>query len=81
MFTSTHYAGEDMRVEFQNGEPWKKVFGPVFIYLNSNTANGTYATLWNDAKRQVCILFIYLLSHHSIPFLSYYRQEIYFFFI
>ncbi|CAN1288425.1 Rhamnogalacturonate lyase [Linum perenne] len=52
-FTSTHYAGLDMATGYRNGEPWKKVFGPVFIYLNSNAPNSNdYAALWKDAKTQ-----------------------------
>ncbi|PHT62507.1 hypothetical protein T459_33628 [Capsicum annuum] len=35
MFFSTHYAGEILTLRFRNGEPWKKVFGPIFVYLNS----------------------------------------------
>ncbi|KAI3995853.1 hypothetical protein MKX01_020388 [Papaver californicum] len=35
IFQSNHYAGEALESKFQHGEPWKKVFGPVFIYLNS----------------------------------------------
>lgn len=35
MFLSAHYAGEDLCPKFEQGEPWKKVFGPVFIFLNS----------------------------------------------
>ncbi|KAL9669009.1 hypothetical protein QQ045_006550 [Rhodiola kirilowii] len=52
MFMSTHYAGEDITTSFRNGEPWKKVFGPVFVYLNSNNKDPTM-TLWDDAKRQM----------------------------
>lgn len=38
---------------FEHGEPWKKVYGPVFIYLNS-TANGDDPLwLWDDAKIKV----------------------------
>ncbi|KAK4390109.1 hypothetical protein Sango_2074200 [Sesamum angolense] len=35
IFVTSHYAGEDLILKFQPGEIWKKVFGPVFIYLNS----------------------------------------------
>ncbi|GFY87700.1 rhamnogalacturonate lyase family protein [Actinidia rufa] len=34
VFISNHYAGI-LSLEFEEGEPWKKVFGPIFIYLNS----------------------------------------------
>ncbi|XP_057794194.1 uncharacterized protein LOC131010607 isoform X2 [Salvia miltiorrhiza] len=58
MFVSTHYGGEDMVVKFGEGEKWKKVFGPVFIYLNSlshhhNTNDSDTAFLWADAKDQM----------------------------
>ncbi|OIT34575.1 hypothetical protein A4A49_12736 [Nicotiana attenuata] len=36
-----------------NLQPWKKVFGPVFIYLNSVTVGEDPLTLWKDAKEQV----------------------------
>ncbi|KAA8546653.1 hypothetical protein F0562_003116 [Nyssa sinensis] len=39
MFVSKHYAGDDLGMKFGNGEPWKKVFGPVFVYLNTISAN------------------------------------------
>ncbi|XP_010496219.1 PREDICTED: uncharacterized protein LOC104773335 [Camelina sativa] len=44
-FISGHYLGTDMDVHY--GEAWKKVLGPVFIYLNSGDD-----LLWEDAKRQ-----------------------------
>lgn len=52
MFHSAHYAGEPLSAKFRNGEPWKKVFGPVLIYLNSATL-GTPMSLWEDAKEQM----------------------------
>ncbi|XP_057495308.1 probable rhamnogalacturonate lyase B isoform X2 [Actinidia eriantha] len=52
MFVSTHYAGEDLGMKFRNGEAWKKVFGPVFIYLNS-ASNHQKSALWQDAKSQM----------------------------
>ncbi|XP_042486955.1 rhamnogalacturonate lyase-like [Macadamia integrifolia] len=54
IFISDHYSGEDLRVKFSNGEPWKKVFGPVYMYLNS-ASDGQHATtqLWDDAKKQM----------------------------
>ncbi|CAN0878488.1 Rhamnogalacturonate lyase [Linum grandiflorum] len=52
-FTSVHYAGLDMNTEYRNGEPWKKVFGPVFIYLNSIVPSNDYVALWKDAKIQM----------------------------
>ena len=53
MFLSAHYVGEDMVLKFQRGEPWKKVFGPVFIYLNTLIDNDDPLWLWEDAKEQV----------------------------
>lgn len=55
MFFSTHYAGENLGLKFRNGEPWKKVFGPVFVYLNSVSADEDPLTLWADAKEQMLI--------------------------
>ncbi|CAD5319220.1 unnamed protein product [Arabidopsis thaliana] len=53
MFTSTHYAGKEMRMDYRNGEPWKKVFGPVLAYLNSVSPKDSTLRLWRDAKRQM----------------------------
>ncbi|XVF15323.1 hypothetical protein REPUB_Repub09cG0141700 [Reevesia pubescens] len=54
MFVSTHYTGTEIDVFYKQGEAWKKVFGPVFIYLNSASSNEDHRkTLWNDAKRQL----------------------------
>nr|GMD94703.1 probable rhamnogalacturonate lyase B isoform X1 [Ipomoea batatas] len=52
MFVSTHYGGEDLVIKFAPGEPWKKVFGPVFIYLNSVVDRDDAYSLWDDAKEQ-----------------------------
>ncbi|KAL5556619.1 hypothetical protein UlMin_038855 [Ulmus minor] len=35
VFVSAHYAGQDLVLKFKEGEAWKKVYGPVSIYLNS----------------------------------------------
>lgn len=65
MFLSAHYSGEDMVLKFQANEAWKKVFGPVFIYLNSvgqdtstgrRTTDQCHSLLWNDAKIQVLVV-------------------------
>ncbi|XP_022752049.1 probable rhamnogalacturonate lyase B [Durio zibethinus] len=54
MFVTTHYTGKDIDTTYKKGEHWKKVFGPVFIYLNSASSEDDYRkTLWNDAKRQL----------------------------
>ncbi|KAK3016083.1 hypothetical protein RJ639_005678, partial [Escallonia herrerae] len=52
MFLSAHYAGDPLVPKFDKGEPWKKVFGPVFIYLNSVMNGDDPFTLWDDAKQQ-----------------------------
>ncbi|THU47916.1 hypothetical protein C4D60_Mb09t20710 [Musa balbisiana] len=52
MFFSAHYSGEDLVPKFRNGEYWKKVFGPVFIYLNSTMDGTDRQLLWDDAKLQ-----------------------------
>ncbi|KAK1370821.1 Rhamnogalacturonan endolyase [Heracleum sosnowskyi] len=55
MFFSTHYAGESLGLQFGVGEPWKKVFGPVFMYLNSGLDKAKTTSLWQDAKEQMLI--------------------------
>ncbi|KAL6012684.1 hypothetical protein ACLOJK_003173 [Asimina triloba] len=52
MFVSDHYARIDLVPTFTNGEPWKKVLGPVFVYLNSGNAGDDPFNLWEDAKTQ-----------------------------
>lgn len=53
MFTSAHYAGRDAGMVFEEGEPWKKVFGPVSVYLNSISTNDDPLLLWENAKAQL----------------------------
>ncbi|BBH07101.1 Rhamnogalacturonate lyase family protein [Prunus dulcis] len=53
MFVSTHYAGKEVGMTFQDGEAWRKVFGPVFIHLNSAPSSNEYLTLWENAKEQL----------------------------
>ncbi|XP_052188166.1 probable rhamnogalacturonate lyase B [Diospyros lotus] len=55
MFVSAHYGGEDLALRFEAGEPWKKVFGPVFIYLNTLQEETNPFWLWQDAKEQMKI--------------------------
>ncbi|XP_047964301.1 probable rhamnogalacturonate lyase B [Salvia hispanica] len=55
VFISGHYAGDDLNPKFGQGEPWKKVFGPVFIYVNSVMDGQDPLTLWDDAKRQMSV--------------------------
>lgn len=40
-------------MKFGLDEPWKKVFGPVFVFLNSLPAEEDPISLWEDAKQQV----------------------------
>ena len=57
MFLSADYSGEDLVPKFGAGEQWKKVFGPVLIYLNSSfDTNFDPLQLWGDAKTQVNFL-------------------------
>ncbi|XP_050234892.1 probable rhamnogalacturonate lyase B [Mercurialis annua] len=53
MFLSAHYSGEDLVLKLNPGEPWKKVFGPVFMYVNSAEHIEDAYSLWNDAKEQM----------------------------
>ncbi|BBN16054.1 rhamnogalacturonan endolyase [Marchantia polymorpha subsp. ruderalis] len=53
MFHSAHYAGIDLCPQFRNGEAWKKVFGPVYVYLNQRPAGTSVRHLWDDAKAQM----------------------------
>ncbi|KAI8548474.1 hypothetical protein RHMOL_Rhmol07G0276400 [Rhododendron molle] len=53
MFVSAHYGGEDLSLQFESGEPWKKVFGPVFIYVNSVSDGNKALSLWDNAKEQM----------------------------
>ncbi|XP_024171278.1 probable rhamnogalacturonate lyase B isoform X2 [Rosa chinensis] len=52
-FLSAHYSGEDLVLKLKPNEPWKKVFGPVFIYLNSASHAIDSSPLWEDAKKQM----------------------------
>lgn len=54
-FISGHYVGADMEAHYRPGEAWKKVLGPVFIYLNSESTgnNPPQDLLWEDAEQQV----------------------------
>ncbi|KAL2529677.1 Rhamnogalacturonate lyase family protein [Forsythia ovata] len=55
VFLSAHYTGDDLVPKFGQGEPWKKVFGPVFVYVNSVMDGEDPLTLWDDAKRQMLV--------------------------
>ena len=61
MFLGPHYVGKDMIINFDEGEYWKKVLGPVFVYLNSghhllhaagSNDDDVNNHLWEDAKAQ-----------------------------
>ncbi|XP_019438831.1 PREDICTED: uncharacterized protein LOC109344523 [Lupinus angustifolius] len=52
-FVSTHYAGKEVTMSFEEGETYKKVFGPVFVYLNSATNKDNSLSLWSDAVDQL----------------------------
>ncbi|CAN6381333.1 unnamed protein product [Urochloa humidicola] len=53
MFFGTHYVGKYMVFKIDDGESWKKVLGPVFVYLNSSPNRGSdLQVLWEDAKAQ-----------------------------
>ncbi|XP_066333313.1 rhamnogalacturonate lyase B-like [Miscanthus floridulus] len=53
VFLGTHYTGIDIMLNLGDGEYWKKVLGPVFVYLNSHPNNGSdIRALWDDAKAQ-----------------------------
>ncbi|KAG4992166.1 hypothetical protein JHK87_025623 [Glycine soja] len=53
MFVSTHYAGKEVTMAFGEGETYKKVFGPVFVYLNSVPNKSQFRSLWSDAVEQL----------------------------
>ncbi|KAI4389481.1 hypothetical protein MLD38_001703 [Melastoma candidum] len=53
MLISAHYGGEDLVLKLQPGEPWKKMFGPVFFYVNSAAKGDELKSLWEDAKEQM----------------------------
>ncbi|XP_062164026.1 probable rhamnogalacturonate lyase B isoform X2 [Alnus glutinosa] len=54
IFHSVHYSGEDLVMKFGANEAWKKVFGPIFIYLNTLTDGGDEPLLlWDNAKEQM----------------------------
>ncbi|KAG8642790.1 rhamnogalacturonate lyase B [Manihot esculenta] len=55
MFTSTHYSGKDLDTRYRNGKPWKKVFGPVYVFINSISIDEDPLLLWEDAKEQMLV--------------------------
>ncbi|KVF84298.1 hypothetical protein Ccrd_026649 [Cynara cardunculus var. scolymus] len=53
LFSSAHYGGNDMVLKFGRGEWWKKVLGPIFIYLNTVPNRKDLHMLWDNAKNQM----------------------------
>ncbi|CAJ1931230.1 unnamed protein product [Sphenostylis stenocarpa] len=53
MFTSPHYGGKDVTMNFGEGETYKKVLGPTFVYLNSAPNKAQFRSLWSDAVKQL----------------------------
>ncbi|XP_062029904.1 probable rhamnogalacturonate lyase B [Rosa rugosa] len=54
VFSSSHYATEQLCLKFKQGEAWKKVYGPVYVYLNlAGPTRDPTTTLWHDAKQQM----------------------------
>ncbi|TKY69981.1 Rhamnogalacturonate lyase [Spatholobus suberectus] len=53
MFVSTHYGGKEVNMTFGEGETYKKVFGPVFVYLNTAPNKAQFRSLWSDAVEQL----------------------------
>ncbi|KAL2348988.1 hypothetical protein Fmac_002988 [Flemingia macrophylla] len=53
MFVSTHYVGKDAEISFAEGETYTKVFGPVFVYLNTVSNKQQFRSLWSDAVGQL----------------------------
>ncbi|GAB4839481.1 hypothetical protein Ancab_029005 [Ancistrocladus abbreviatus] len=52
---STHYAGAELMAKFEDGEPWKKVMGPLFVHVNSVPKEDDWHLLWHNAKQQLMI--------------------------
>lgn len=71
MFLSAHYSGEDLVLKLSPDEPWKKVFGPVFFYLNSVSDGGDPLSLWEDAKTQVIVIKLYFNFDLEIGYFQY----------
>lgn len=55
VFQGAHYAGGELCPSFEEEEAWQKVFGPVFIYLNSAPIGTPCPALWQNAKAQVSV--------------------------
>ena len=68
MFLSAHYGGDDFVLKLKPDEPWKKVFGPTFVYLNSVSDGKDRLWLWEDAKNQVRTLKLRLTIYTHIQY-------------
>lgn len=68
VFQGAHYAGSDLNPSFEEGEPWQKVFGPIFVYLNSAPMGTPYSAMWENAKAQVSKNSINWLALFSLSF-------------
>lgn len=55
MLHGSHYIGNDMVAHFEQGEVWRKVLGPFFVYLNTTADVSQAYNLWTDAKKQVLL--------------------------
>jgi len=71
MFLSGHYAGQDLVPKIRGGESWKKVFGPVYIYLNSAAGGYDPLWLWEDAKIMVCACFCCAFVRRNLVYSNY----------
>ncbi|GAB2247482.1 hypothetical protein Droror1_Dr00007364 [Drosera rotundifolia] len=52
---STHYSGEELMAKFVDGEPWKKVLGPLYVHVNSAHDAKDWPSLWGKAKEQMMV--------------------------
>ncbi|KAK7386695.1 hypothetical protein VNO78_27030 [Psophocarpus tetragonolobus] len=50
---TTHYSGKEVTMAIKEGESFKKVYGPVFAYLNSVASGHNSQALWSDAVEQL----------------------------
>ncbi|GMH14085.1 hypothetical protein Nepgr_015926 [Nepenthes gracilis] len=50
---STHYSGGELMAKFEDGEPWKKVLGPLFVHVNSLPKGADWHLLWHGAKQKM----------------------------
>ncbi|KAF4353439.1 hypothetical protein F8388_005041, partial [Cannabis sativa] len=66
VFMSCHYVGKDLIIKLKKGETWKKVFGPISIFLNSVSTNpNPHSVLWENAKTQLFVQDRYLNKNNT----------------